>query len=428
MARNITLRAVGLLLGLAVTLAPLAAEAQQQRRPNPRRQPAPRAARRDTRGAIGANAQPAARPANRLPIELPASTSEMPEDVEPIQERDDEGRVRVERYVTQDAEGNYINHGPWTQYNAAGQRVGAGENFFGQRQGMWVRLFAAGEAPIVTSDLHRQFQAPFFSEATLVDDQLHGTWTIYDARKLKVSEWEFENGVRSGKSIWYYPNGMRAREVDYLEGKIDGKLLAWDPQERLVQDDTYINGCKHASKTLNHEPGKKKAEGWVLYAEEPVETAYDWINGTIIATPLDPPGVDEKHGLWTWWYPNGQKYSEGRYLNDQPVGLWVFWHSNGQKQMEGAYAAGVLVGKWTWWKEDGSVLRAEDYGQSAISTDSGEPELLEASPEESVAAKVAPDLKDESADEELEAGGELEAGDLEEPRPIIGRLRMPALR
>jgi len=426
MARNITIGALGWLLGLAVTLAPLAADAQQQRRTTPRRQPAPRTARRDVRSS-GAQAPAAARAANRLPIELPASTTEMPEDVEPIQERDDDGHIRVERYVTQDAEGNYINHGPWTQFNTAGQRVGTGEFFFGQRQGKWVRLFAAGEAPIVTSELHKQFQAPFVSEATLVDDQLHGTWTIYDARNLKVSEWEFENGVRSGKSIWYYPNGMRAREADYLEGKIDGKLLAWDPQERLVQDDTYFNGRKHASKTLNHEPGKKKAEGWVLYAEEPVETAYDWINGTIATTPLNPPGVDEKHGLWTWWYPNGQKYSEGRYLNDAPVGLWVFWHSNGQKQMEGEYAAGTLAGKWTWWKEDGSVLRAEDYGQSAIGDDGGEPELLEAPPEDSAEADLAPTLEDEP-DVDLEASDESETDDLEEPRPIIGRLRMPALR
>lgn len=402
MARKLTF--LGLLLGVALALAPLAAEAQQSRRSTRRPQPAPRAARRDA-----ARAAPAV---SRLPMELPEATGDMPDDVESIKERDDAGRVRVERYVTQDAEANYINHGPWTQYNAAGQRVGAGEYFFGQRQGKWLRLFAAGEAPIVTSPLHQQFQAPFISEAILVDDQLHGAWTIYDARERKVSEWEFENGVRSGKSIWYYPNGMRAREVDYAEGKIDGKVLAWDPQEKLIQDDTYFNGRKHASKVLHHAPDKKKAEGWILYAEEPIETAYDWINGTIATTPLDPPGVDEKHGQWVWWYPNGQKYSEGRYLNDQPVGLWVFWHSNGQKQMEGEYSTGVLVGKWTWWKEDGSVLRSEDYGQAAVSSNDAEPELLEA-PE------------DDAADVDATVEAEDPEG---APRPAIGRLRMPDLR
>ena len=66
------------------------------------------------------------------------------------------------------------------------------------------------------------FAQPFMSEVQLQDVNLHCRWTVYDARKLKVSVWTFENGKRSGKSTWFYPDGRRAREVNYRDGLIDG--------------------------------------------------------------------------------------------------------------------------------------------------------------------------------------------------------------
>jgi uncharacterized protein len=330
---------------------------------------------------------------------LEDTPANLPDNVEMIQERFANGNIRIQRYVTQDAEGNYINHGPWVEYNQAGKKVGQGEFRYGKRHGKWTRFFAANEGKIFEGPLYKQFQAPFTSVVHLADGQLHGTWTIYDARQLKCSEWEFEDGHRHGKSIWYYPSGQRAREIDYRDGEIDGKVLAWNTSDELTQDDTYYQGRKHANKVLWHSPGKKRAEGWILHAKEPSETGYDWWNANIISAPDQPKGVDERHGMWSWWFPNGQKYSEGRYLEDQPVGKWTFWHANGQKHMEGEYLAGVQSGKWSTWQEDGTIVRVEEHAaeddlapEGEASAESGLDEEEDFTAEEDIATENEPEM------------------------------------
>ncbi len=63
--------------------------------------------------------------------------------------------------------------------------------------------------------LYKDFQAPFVAEATFEDGVLNGTWKVFDSKNRKVSEWEFDHGERNGKSVWYFPNGQKRREVDY---------------------------------------------------------------------------------------------------------------------------------------------------------------------------------------------------------------------
>ena len=35
--------------------------------------------------------------------------------------------------------------------------------------------------------------------------------------------------------------------------------------------------------------------------------------------------------------------------------VWTFWYDNGQKQSEGGYVNGKRHGQWTFWNEDGSI-------------------------------------------------------------------------
>jgi len=51
----------------------------------------------------------------------------------------------------------------------------------------------------------------------------------------------------------------------------------------------------------------------------------------------------KREGLWIYWHPNGQKYSEGNYRNGKEEGLWISWRSNGQKWTEGNYQNGKLI-------------------------------------------------------------------------------------
>jgi antitoxin component YwqK of YwqJK toxin-antitoxin module len=340
--------------------------------------------------ALAAEDEPAVRGAvDAAPIE-DAGTATTPtegseEAVEVIRERHTNTAVKVERHVTQDAEGNYYNHGLWTEWDEKGRLVGSGEYRYGKRHGRWLRWYGAKEAPMLTGSLYKDFQAPFVAEATFDDGVLHGSWKVFDSKNRKVSEWEFDHGDRHGKSVWFYPTGQKRREVDYRQGQIDGEVLEWGPDNKLALREKYVDGRRLAPQVDNYAPGQKRAEGWILYAKEITKSNYDWWTGVATVQVVGTEGVNQRHGLWTWWHKNGQKQMEGRYEQDQPLGkfTWwypngqkqlqgeytagkqqgkfVWWHPNGQKQLEGAYLAGVLNGKWTRWNNDGRVVEVGDY-------------------------------------------------------------------
>jgi antitoxin component YwqK of YwqJK toxin-antitoxin module len=62
---------------------------------------------------------------------------------------------------------------------------------------------------------------------------------------------------------------------------------------------------------------------------------------------------DKSDGIWTTWYENGEKNTEGKYRNEVPEGNWCTFYDNGQKKTEGAYLAGKATGTWKFWHETG---------------------------------------------------------------------------
>jgi antitoxin component YwqK of YwqJK toxin-antitoxin module len=332
--------------------------------------------------------------------------------VEVIKERYPNSAVKVERHVTQDAEGNYYNHGLWTQWDEKGRLVGSGEYRYGKRHGRWLRWYAPNEAPMLQGPLYKDFQAPFVAEATFEDGVLHGTWKVFDAKNRKVSEWEFDHGDRQGKSVWFYNNGQKRREVDYRQGQIDGEVLEWGPDYKLALREKYVDGRRLAPQVDYFAADQKRAEGWILFAKENIKSNYDFWAGTAAIQVVGTEGVNQRHGLWTWWHKNGQKQMEGRYEADLPIGKFTWWypngqkqlageyisgkqqgkftwwHQSGQKQLEGAYIAGVLSGKWTRWNADGHVVEVGDYSADGKQQLAHEPRSLD-----TVDAASAPTLE-----------------------------------
>ena len=324
---------------------------------------------------------------------------------EVITERYPNRSVRIERHVAQDAEGNYFNHGAWSHWNEKGVLRGTGEYRNGLRHGKWVRWFDAGEGKIFQAPLYKQFQPPFVAEANFVDDKLDGVWTIMDSRGRKASEWEFENGELNGLSTWYFPGGPKQREVTYQNGQIEGTVLEWTlttagksqrgqaPAElihNLVTRAVFVDGRRQGPHVEYYSPGKKKVEGWYLLAKEISKSEYDFWNGAIETKVIGKEGVNQRTGLWTWyyadggkqlegefeagepvglhtwWHPNGQKQSEGRFEKGLEIGKWVWWHANGQKQAEGEYTAGAQTGHWTRWNEIGKVVEVQDFSAAGF--------------------------------------------------------------
>ena len=95
---------------------------------------------------------------------------------------------------------------------------------------------------------------------------------------------------------------------------------------------------------------------------------------------------DEKDGLWTEWYENGQKHSEYTWVSGKKNGpnkSWTFdgretkdiillgdsiisgkvidYHNNGKRKSEWNYLDGKKDGLWTWWFENGQEQSQRIY-------------------------------------------------------------------
>ena len=270
---------------------------------------------------------------------------------EVIQERFPNTLVKIERYVTRDAEGNYVNHGPYTQWDERGQLVAKGQFKFGKRHGKWLHWFAAGQGPMFTGAAYEGFERPFLSEVNYDEGIVDGLWMVIDAKNRKITDWAFERDIQEGPAIWYFPNGQKRRDVTYHNGQMEGELLEWTHDNKLAVKEIYLDGRKLGIETDTFSPGHKKSERGYSYAVPKI--TYNAMEGAIYSTPVDKKTEKLAHGHSAWWYSNGQKQSEGNFRLGVPNGTFVWWHPNGQKQAQGEYADGKQSGRWVWWHANG---------------------------------------------------------------------------
>jgi antitoxin component YwqK of YwqJK toxin-antitoxin module len=279
---------------------------------------------------------------------------------ETITQRAASGAVQVERQVVLDAEGNYINDGRFVTYDAAGKVVRSGEYRKGSMQGRWIQVIASRQEGTLLKEAMAGFQEPFVSEATFVDGKLDGAWAVRDRDQRPVTQWQFSKGARDGTWTWLYPNGEKWREMTYKAGKAVGQLREWDAQGKVRTLGTFVDGRPVEHKVGSYDANHKQYEGDYVSAAADAEPEFDWWNNTAKVSQVEDRSPPLKYGVWTAWYPNGQKQVEGEYREDVPTGQFTWWHENGQKQGEGQYDRGVKTGVWTTWHENGQKeIRSE---------------------------------------------------------------------
>jgi antitoxin component YwqK of YwqJK toxin-antitoxin module len=334
------------------------------------------------------SAKPSADEAVTPPQEEPAKADDSKVVTELVKERFPNGTIKVEREVAQDRDGNFVLHGVYRQYDERGNLICEGVHEQGEASGLWKRYYRGGEAALLASSPYREFHAPFTSQVTFVNGELHGKWTISDAKQRKISEIEFVNGARHGKAVWFYPNGTLLSQATYDHGRVHGDVMKWGPDASLLGKENYTHGRKLAPKVEFYDAEHKRSEIYYLHAPLVVKTPDNFHTATLAT--FEQRGQDEKFGsfrIWhnngqlarqgefrynlpvgkaTWYFSNGQKQMEGSYVDGKQDGTWTWWHANGLKQIAGDYQDGVPVGKWSWWKEDGKLAQRSDMSGAKV--------------------------------------------------------------
>lgn len=302
-------------------------------------------------------------------------------------ERYPNGNVKIEREVTLDGEGNYVNHGAWKMYNMAGKVIAEGQFDMGQRSGMWSRWHERSESAVFTQAPYNRFQAPFLSQARFTEGVLDGEWIIYDSNKQKCSLVSIRKGQRHGVAVVWTPGGKVLRQTSYDNGVPVGDVLQMNAQSGEVEKAaTYIKGRQVVSKSTHHRRGgPKKTESQFLAPKTIVVAADNYWDVHFARYETEGEHLrhgpsktwhangqlqlegqyeyDRRIGHFVYWHPNSQKAAEGEFVEDKHHGDWVWWHENGQKAAIGQYEDGALIGRWRWWDEDGKLAKQLTYDE-----------------------------------------------------------------
>lgn len=315
----------------------------------------------------------------------PTSTGIVGE-VEVVRERYPDGKVKVERQVTLDSSGNYVNHGAWKLFSKDGDVVAEGQYNFGERIGMWTRWIGRADATTLNDQPFKSFKAPFMSQASFTSDKMDGEWTITDANERKVLTVTLRNGERDGVTTFWQPNGNIYRQMTYERDVPVGDMLEPNLKKNgeVEKSATFDNGRKIVTKTEYYPRGKQlKSEATYLAAKTVKQSADDyWTttlakfasegedlrNGSIKQWYANGQAKQEgfydhgkKTGLFTYWHENGQIASTGEYRDDQQIGDWVWYHENGLKAAIGRYEQGKLIGEWRFWDGEGKLTKRQTY-------------------------------------------------------------------
>lgn len=346
------------------------------------------------------------------------------DEVEVIRERYPDGKVRIERQVALDANGNYVNHGPWKQFSPSEVVVAEGQYDMGKRVGNWTRWLGKNDSKIFGQAPFNRFKPPFASQVTFTDGLMDGEWLVVDSDNKKMLQVSLSGGKRNGMVITYMPNGKPHRQASFDHGVPVGDVLEADAKSgELKRVATYIDGRRIATKTTHFERNNrnrnhkaeemKKSEEMFLAATTVQKTADNFWNVTL--AEYESQGKDLRHGpskLWfesgkrqvegyyqqdkrngtfTYWYANGQVAATGEFVEDKPNDVWVWWHENGQKAAVGKYDDGKLVDDWRWWSEDGKLALEKTYNgtEKTASTPKDVLELGRSPSDKSVATRQA---------------------------------------
>jgi antitoxin component YwqK of YwqJK toxin-antitoxin module len=284
--------------------------------------------------------------------------AEVPE-TELVQERFPNGSLKIAREITQDGQGNFVNHGSWKEWDLQGDLIAEGEYRHGVRQGQWRRVLNAKDSPLFSTAPYNQYQGPFVSLVTLKNGRLEGAWIITDAQGHKISEISFAGGVRHGTATWWHANGKKMQQITFQYGVAHQEILSWRNDGSLAAKEEYLEGRKIESKTEYHAQDRRKSLGDYLAPKMVVEKDDDWWNVRLATFRAE--GESDRHGAWTAWHPNGQVQVEGHFQYGEPEGEFTWYYPNGQKSVEGSYRQGERHGAWTWWHDNGLKSSLGDF-------------------------------------------------------------------
>lgn len=167
---------------------------------------------------------------------------------------------------------------------------------------------------------------------------------------LKISG-NYDEKVKTGQWIFYYPNGKKYKEEYFINGH--PKLVnSWDTSgavramngngrhieffdepgaklwKRISDECTYKDSIPYGDCIYWYRNGKKKEEGKFI--------------------------AGKREGAWTTWHNNGKLHKKTTFVNGEMEGAFIQYFPNGKTEVSGNYQKGMKNGMWLWYRENGN--------------------------------------------------------------------------
>ncbi len=174
--------------------------------------------------------------------------------------------------------------------------------------------------------------------------------------------------MKDGLFIEWYEDGIRNREGNYKQGKLDGVVTEYRPDLTRKSETTYENG--KVVKEVEY-------DSLGLYPEEVEDTLQQILqvkrvvitNGREVEKMGYPrtSAIFINHGPATvWYYEGGELMEKGNFLRAKPHGLMTRWSAFGRKEFEGTYVKGDRDGIWVYWDEEYNLDKIEIYRNDTL--------------------------------------------------------------
>lgn len=187
-----------------------------------------------------------------------------------------------------------------------------------------------------------------------------GFWKEYYTDSLLRAEGNYDDGQRIGEWIFYFKNGKTEQKGNYLKGeKPEGKWNWFHENGNLWREEFFQNGLEHGLMVEYDDTGKVISKGEFLYGEKEGFWIYD--SGDSREEGNYKGG--KKDGEWKEYYvvngvfdKNSRTSFIGKFVDGYPDGKHIYYFPNGKKKLEGKYVTGVKEGEWHRYNEDGLLI------------------------------------------------------------------------
>jgi antitoxin component YwqK of YwqJK toxin-antitoxin module len=195
-----------------------------------------------------------------------------------VQDKYEDGSIRIDREVLKLSDDQLVNHGVFTEYYPNGQKFAEGSYNNGVHDGSWTFWHDNGQV---------------CKTVTFVDGQADGTWEVFRADGTLQAKRTYKGNLRDGEWTTYHPDGTTPRAVDaYVEGKHEGPSRHYFANGQMQREMTYKDNLLEGVMTEWDESGRKLAEvnltagqrdgKFIIYRPDGTTVEHTYKNGRLL--------------------------------------------------------------------------------------------------------------------------------------------------